>query len=211
MRDAVCELLGCAWHDVVETESPDGAMTYYYASEAEADADLDGAYAVQSREEEVATEAPATEAEYTTMASGHEVRVAAWKAGHQITFQIQIDGVKFDEGYSDDDGGRSTAANEAKLQADFVAADITEGRLVLVDGAWVAATITWSNTFASAFNGAKPFLEISDGHQTYCAPLNGRTAGEMLESFRETYQHSDDSDGADPVAAWEIHEGEVAR
>ena len=41
-------ILGITEEDMIERESPDGGTTYYYASEAEAEADADGAYAVQS-------------------------------------------------------------------------------------------------------------------------------------------------------------------
>lgn len=47
---AAARLLDCGECDLVVRESPDGGTTYYYASEAEADSDWDGAYAVQARE-----------------------------------------------------------------------------------------------------------------------------------------------------------------
>ena len=41
-----------AWIDeAIEVVSPDGATTYYYRSQADADADRDGAYAAQITEE----------------------------------------------------------------------------------------------------------------------------------------------------------------
>ena len=41
------ELLGVSADDMIEVESPDGGTTYCYATQEDADADRDGAYAVQ--------------------------------------------------------------------------------------------------------------------------------------------------------------------
>lgn len=50
MDAAAAEILHCDAEDIVESVSPDGGTVYYYASQAAADADLDGAYAVQYTE-----------------------------------------------------------------------------------------------------------------------------------------------------------------
>ena len=44
-RKAAAELLGVAMEEMVEVESPDGGLTYCYASQAAADADWDGRHA----------------------------------------------------------------------------------------------------------------------------------------------------------------------
>lgn len=50
IREKAANLLDCAQADLVEVESGDGDITYCYASQAAADADPDGAFAVQYRE-----------------------------------------------------------------------------------------------------------------------------------------------------------------
>jgi hypothetical protein len=45
--EKAAELLGVDVATMIQIESPDGATTYCYASQAAADSDLDGAYAVQ--------------------------------------------------------------------------------------------------------------------------------------------------------------------
>lgn len=49
-REKATDLLGCTVDEMEERESPDGGTTYCYATVAEADADPDGAYAVQYSE-----------------------------------------------------------------------------------------------------------------------------------------------------------------
>jgi hypothetical protein len=51
-RTKAAWLLDTTVDDMVETESGDGSITYCYPSQAEADADQDGAYAVQYSGEE---------------------------------------------------------------------------------------------------------------------------------------------------------------
>jgi hypothetical protein len=46
-REAAADLLDIDVEDMILTESGDGATTYCYASQEAADADQDGAYAVQ--------------------------------------------------------------------------------------------------------------------------------------------------------------------
>ena len=61
-RIAAAELLGVTVDDMIEVESGDGGTTYCYASQADAAADQDGAYAVQYS-------ATATESEYVPVAT----------------------------------------------------------------------------------------------------------------------------------------------
>lgn len=49
LRRHTAQLLGVPAARIVEVESPDGGTTYCYASQADADADSTGAYAVQYR------------------------------------------------------------------------------------------------------------------------------------------------------------------
>lgn len=46
-RIAAAQLLDMAMDEMIEIESGDGGTTYCYASQADADADQDGAYAVK--------------------------------------------------------------------------------------------------------------------------------------------------------------------
>lgn len=52
LRAQAAEFLGCPVADLVENESGDGGTHYFYASQADAEADEDGAYAIQYRETE---------------------------------------------------------------------------------------------------------------------------------------------------------------
>ena len=52
--DLAAKLVGVATDDMETRESPDGATTYCYASEADAEADTDGAYEVQFRKAGIA-------------------------------------------------------------------------------------------------------------------------------------------------------------
>jgi hypothetical protein len=47
LRVVAAGLLDCTVEEMIEVESGDGGTVYCYASQAEADADQDGAYAVQ--------------------------------------------------------------------------------------------------------------------------------------------------------------------
>lgn len=49
-RDRAAAILGVTVATMIEAKSPDGETTYCYASQEDADADQDGAYAVQYRE-----------------------------------------------------------------------------------------------------------------------------------------------------------------
>jgi hypothetical protein len=49
-QEHAAELCHCHVDDLILVESPDGGTTYCYGSQEEADADRDGAYAVQYRE-----------------------------------------------------------------------------------------------------------------------------------------------------------------
>lgn len=58
-RLEAAEILGVDLADMIEVVSPDGGTTYCYASQEDADEDLDGAYAVQYGEARREAEAAA--------------------------------------------------------------------------------------------------------------------------------------------------------
>lgn len=60
----------------------------------------------------------------TQTANGHTITCSAWKSSGRIHFTVHIDGSEYTTGTSDDDMGRSSAADEAKHQADTLALDI---------------------------------------------------------------------------------------
>lgn len=47
LREKAADLLNCTVDEMIEVESGDGGTVHCYASQADADADQDGAYAVQ--------------------------------------------------------------------------------------------------------------------------------------------------------------------
>lgn len=52
-QEHAAELTHCHVDDMIMVESPDGAITYCYGNQQDADADQDGAYAVQYYEVQV--------------------------------------------------------------------------------------------------------------------------------------------------------------